>query len=248
MLQQMPSAVRGILIANVIFFVLTLSLGDYMYLKFSLWFMENPRFGFWQFASHMFMHGGFTHILFNMYALVAFGSPLERQWGREKFIFFFFSAGLGAAFLHTGVNFYFFNEAVSQVIESGISRIQLFEALNSINGLNLSYIEQGVSYEVAQQLKSSFYTPAVGASGAVYGVLVAFAFMYPEARLMLLFLPFPIKAKYFVPLIILGDLYFGITNQNTGIAHFAHIGGALLGFIMMWYWNKNSFDNHRWDS
>lgn len=245
MLQQITPAVRGILIGNVLFFILTLSLGDFMYAKFSLWFIENPRFGFWQFATHMFMHGGFAHILFNMYAVVAFGSPMERQWGQEKFIFFFFSAGIGAAFLHTGVNYIYFNSAVEAIVDSGISRVQLFEALTSTSGVNLSYIESGVSPEVADQLRSAFYTPAVGASGAVYGVLVAFAFMYPNARLMLLFLPFPIKAKYFVPLIILGDLYFGITNQNTGIAHFAHIGGALIGYIMMWYWNRNSFNNHR---
>jgi membrane associated rhomboid family serine protease len=87
----------------------------------------------------------------------------------------------------------------------------------------------------------------VGASGAIYGILVAFAFMYSEARLMLLFFPVPIKAKYFVPLVILGDFYFGISNTSTGVAHFAHIGGALLGFIMMWYWKKNQFNNNRWD-
>jgi hypothetical protein len=148
MLQQMTPAVRGILIANVLFFILTLSLGDFMYGRFSLWFMENPRFGFWQFATHMFMHGGFAHILFNMYAVVAFGTPLERQWGQEKFIFFFFSAGLGAAFLHTGVNYIYFNSAVEAIVDSGISRVQLFEALTSTSGVNLSYIERGVSYEV----------------------------------------------------------------------------------------------------
>ena len=247
MFQQLPQAVKGILIANILMFVATLSLGDLMYAWFSLWFMENPRFGFWQFISHMFMHGGFAHILFNMYALVAFGSPLERIWGRDKFLFFYFSAGLGAAFLHTGVNYYFFNDAVDQLVAAGVSRLDLIDVLSSGKSLNTSYLAQYVPIEVAEELKSSFYIPAVGASGAVYGVLVAFAFMYSEARLMLLFFPFPIKAKYFVPLIVLGDLYFGITNQNTGVAHFAHIGGALIGFIMMWYWRRNSFDNNRWD-
>ena len=94
---------------------------------------------------------------------------------------------------------------------------------------------------------SAFSTPVVGASGAVYGILVAFAFMYPNSELMMIFLPIPIKAKYFVPLIIVGDVFFGFTNTNTGIAHFAHIGGALIGFIMMWYWKKNQFNKNRWN-
>ena len=247
MFQQLPDAVKGILIANILIFVATLTQGDLMYGLLSLWFMENPNFGYWQFVSHMFMHGGFAHILFNMYALVAFGSPLERVWGRDKLLFFYFSAGLGAALLHTGVNYYYFNDALDKLVAAGVSRFDLMEVLSSGKALNLSYLAQYVPIEVAQQLQGAFYTPAVGASGAVYGVLVAFAFMYSEARLMLLFFPFPIKAKYFVPLIVLGDLYFGITNQNTGVAHFAHIGGALLGFIMMWYWKRNSFNNNRWD-
>ncbi len=193
MFQQLPPAVKGILIANVLIFIATLSLGNLMYSWFSLWFIENPRFGYWQFISHMFMHGGFAHILFNMYALVAFGSPLERIWGRDKFLFFYFSAGLGAAFLHTAVNYYYFNDALDQLVLAGVSRFDLTEVLNSGTSLNTSYLAQYVPIEVAQQLQSAFYTPAVGASGAVYGVLVAFAFMYSEARLMLLFFRFRLR-------------------------------------------------------
>ena len=110
-----------------------------------------------------------------------------------------------------------------------------------------SGILEDVSVESIESLYVSFNTPAVGASGAIYGVLVAFGMMYPNAELMLIFLPIPIKAKYFIPIIIAGDLFFGISGTATGIAHFAHIGGALFGFIMAYYWKKDSFDSHRWN-
>jgi len=101
--------------------------------------------------------------------------------------------------------------------------------------------------ESIQAMAQSYNGVALGASGAVYGILVAFGIMFPNIELMLIFLPIPIKAKYFIPGIILLDLVFGITGTATGIAHWAHIGGALFGFIMAWYWKKNSFDNHRWN-
>jgi membrane associated rhomboid family serine protease len=93
-----------------------------------------------------------------------------------------------------------------------------------------------------------FNVKMVGASGALYGVLVAFAFLFPNAELMLIFLPIPIKAKYFVPLLLLSDMFFGFTSYSMGpIAHFAHLGGAVTGFAMMWYWKKKQFKNNRWD-
>ncbi|NKI32822.1 rhomboid family intramembrane serine protease [Croceivirga thetidis] len=208
---RITDAIKHLIIVNVIFFVAGIAgYGGILYKYLALWFPENQNFGIWQLVSHMFLHdfSGFLHILFNMYALWAFGSPLERIWGRNKFLFFYFSAGIGAALVHTAANYYFFTQGFTEVVN----------------------------------------IPAVGASGAVYGVLVAFAFMYPNAQLMMIFLPIPIKAKYFVPLIIVGDLFFGFSNANTGIAHFAHIGGALIGFIMMWYWKRNQFNQNRWDS
>ncbi|WP_350285254.1 rhomboid family intramembrane serine protease [uncultured Croceitalea sp.] len=243
---RLTEAIKHLLIINVLFFLATQLYGDQMYQWFSLWFPKNENFALWQILSHMFMHGSVMHIVFNMYALWAFGSPLERMWGRNKFLFFYFSAGLGAAFLHIGANYYFFNEGLQALVNSGISETRVIEIIS-----NGQYSPDW--YDIVGQGKvdgflSAYNTPAVGASGAVYGVLVAFAFLFPQAELMLIFLPVPIKAKYFVPLIILSDVIFGISGTNTGIAHFAHIGGALIGFVMMWYWKKNQFDQNRWDS
>jgi membrane associated rhomboid family serine protease len=241
----MTEAVKHLLIINVIMFFATQLYGDQMYQWMSLWFPKNGNFEWWQVGTHMFMHGNLMHIVFNMYALWAFGTPLERVWGRNKFLFFYFSAGLGSAALHTGVNYYFFNEGLNALESAGLARTQIMDIISagqySPDWYNLA------SKSTIDSFLSAYNVPAVGASGAIYGILVAFAFMYSEAKLMLIFLPVPIKAKYFVPLLIAGDLIFGISNVNTGVAHFAHIGGALIGFIMMWYWKRNQFNNNRWD-
>lgn len=242
---RMTEAVKHLLIINVIFFVATQMYGDQMYQWMSLWFPENGNFQWWQVLTHMFMHGNLMHILFNMYALWAFGTPLEQQWGRNKFLFFYFSAGLGSAALHTGVNFYLFTEGLNALEDAGMVRTQILDILSrgeySPGWYNLA------SKSTIDNMLTAFNTPAVGASGAIYGILVAFAFTYSEAKLMLIFLPVPIKAKYFVPILLAVDLIFGIGNVNTGVAHFAHIGGALIGFVMMWYWKKNQFNDNRWD-
>ncbi|MCR9264764.1 MAG: rhomboid family intramembrane serine protease [Flavobacteriaceae bacterium] len=242
---RMTEAVKHLLIINVIMFFATQLYGDQMYQWMSLWFPKNGNFEWWQVGTHMFMHGNLMHIVFNMYALWAFGTPLERVWGRNKFLFFYFSAGLGSAALHTGVNYYFFNEGLNALESAGLARTQIMDIISagqySPDWYNLA------SKSTIDSFLSAYNVPAVGASGAIYGILVAFAFMYSEAKLMLIFLPVPIKAKYFVPLLIAGDLIFGISNVNTGVAHFAHIGGALIGFIMMWYWKRNQFNNNRWD-
>jgi membrane associated rhomboid family serine protease len=242
---RMTEAVKHLLIINVIMFFATQMYGDQMFQWMSLWFPQNPNFEWWQIVSHMFMHGNLMHIVFNMYALWAFGTPLERIWGRNKFLFFYFSAGLGSAALHTGVNYFLFNEGMSALEGAGIARTQILDIL--ANGQYSPGWYNIASNGTIDSMLAAFNTPAVGASGAIYGILVAFAFMYSEAKLMLIFLPVPIKAKYFVPILIAVDLIFGIGNVNTGVAHFAHIGGALIGFIMMWYWKKNQFNNKRWD-
>ena len=241
---RLTETVKHLLIINVLFFVAA-QVYPQSYDWFSLFYPENPNFKWWQVITHMFMHGSFFHILFNMYALWAFGTPLEQMWGRNKFLFFYFSAGLGAALLHTGFNYYMFQDGVQALVDQGLNRNEILEIISG-GQYSPSWNDLIGTDEVSSFL-SAFNTPAVGASGAIYGILVAFAFAFSEAELMLIFLPIPIKAKYFVPLLILGDLIFGFTGAATGIAHFAHIGGAIAGFIMMWYWKKNEFNNKRWD-
>ncbi|MEL6975351.1 MAG: rhomboid family intramembrane serine protease [Bacteroidota bacterium] len=243
---RLTDAVKHLLIINVILFFATKLYGDQMYQWLSLWFPENPNFQWWQVFSHMFMHGSFMHIAFNMYALWAFGTPLEQAWGRNKFLFFYFSAGLGSALLHTGVNYLLFNNGLEAIVAgSAMTQNQIIDILS--NGQYSTDWYNLASRSTIENFIQAFNVPAVGASGAIYGILVAFAFMYSEAKLMLIFLPVPIKAKYFVPVLIGIDLFLGIGNVNTGIAHFAHIGGALIGFLMMWYWKKNQFNQNRWD-
>jgi len=200
---KLTDAIKHLIIINVLFYVVTFfipSMTEKMMEWFALFYPTSDYFQPWQFVTHMFMHGGLMHIIFNMYALWAFGSPLEQLWGKNKFFFFYFSAGLGAALVYTLANYY----------------MQSYDAI------------------------------AVGASGAVYGVLVAFAFNFPNAKLALIFFPVPIAAKYFIPIIVIGDLFFGFTRYSVGnIAHFAHIGGALIGFLIMLYWKNNQFK--RWD-
>lgn len=244
---RMTETVKVLLIVNVLFFVGTLSLGDTAYRLFSLWFVEHENFGVWQILTHMFMHGGFTHILFNMYALWAFGSPIEQVLGQKKFIFFYFSAGIGAALIHTLVNYFQFESGFQALLNAGLDEQSIWQILET--GQYNTMILDSVSADMLSSFYASVNTPAVGASGAIYGILVAFGMLFPNVSLFLLFVPVPIKAKYFIPALIAIDLVSGFTGYSLfggGIAHFAHVGGALFGFFMMWYWKKNSFNSNRW--
>lgn len=244
-MDRLTGAVKHLLIINAILFFAMLLYGDQTYQWLALWLPKNEHFQVWQIISHMFMHGSFMHIAFNMYALWAFGTPLEKIWGQNKFLFFYFSAGLGSALLHTAVNYYLFNEGLNALASAGVAKAEVLDIIAK-GQYNPGWYTM-VPQSTVNAFLMAYNTPVVGASGAIYGVLVAFAFMFSEAKLMLLFPPIPIKAKYFVPLIIAVDVIFGIGQVNTGVAHFAHIGGALIGFIMMWYWRKNQFNTNRWD-
>lgn len=248
-MMQITPVVKQLLIINVIFFIGAQIVGPETYTYLAMFFFENPNFQYWQPISHMFMHGGIMHIAFNMFALYSFGSTLEYYWGGEKFLFFYISCGLGAALLHTGVNYYFFTEGFDVLMKSGISEPEIQAFLSSGN---INYNPAVIDKSILESMFSAYNTPVVGASGAIYGLLVAFAFMAPNAELALMFIPVPIKAKYFVPGLLLIDLFLGVSGNSifgggTGIAHFAHIGGALVGFLMMWYWKKNDMNKHRWN-
>jgi len=241
---KLTESIKHLIIINILFFIAPQLLkGIDLQSMFALYLPENPKFGFWQYLTHIFMHGGFSHILFNMYGLWAFGTPLEQMWGRNKFLFFYFSAGLGAGAIYTLVNYYQFNSIYEQLVNLGLNSADIQYLLDSGR-----YDENVVtlSKDTLSEFYSLYHSPAVGASGAIYGVLVAFGISFPNSKLALIFFPVPIAAKYFIPVMILGDLFFGVTRYSIGnIAHFAHIGGALIGFIIAWYWKKNQFK--RWN-
>ncbi len=243
---KFTDAVKHLIILNVILFAASQFMGLDLSSWLALYFPKNEHFGIWQFVSHMFMHGGFTHILFNMYALWAFGSPLEQMWGRNKFLFFYFSAGIGAGLIYTAVNYFQFNNIFNELISAGISNTEIQNLLET-GRYNTDILNQ-VSEKRLTDLYQIYNTPAVGASGAIYGVLVAFGMSFPNAKLALIFFPVPIAAKYFIPVLIGLDLFSGLTGFSLfggGIAHFAHVGGAIIGFIIMKYWQKNQFK--RWN-
>lgn len=244
---RITDTIKHLIILNVLFFGATFAIGSIVQEQMALYFPKNENFAVWQFVTHMFMHGSFMHILFNMYGLWAFGSPLEQMWGRNKFLFFYFSAGIGAGLIYTGVNYFQFQLVYQELINLGLTAVDIQGILAT--GKYNPEILTSISAEQLNNFYSIFHVPAVGASGALYGVLVAFAMLFPNAELMLIFVPFPIKAKYFIPIIVGLDLFSGVTGFSIfggGIAHFAHVGGAIIGFIIMWYWKKNQF--RRWDT
>ena len=243
---RISEIVKHLLIINIIFFFASSVLGEIMYDLFAMHYPNNPNFFIWQPITHMFMHGDLTHIMFNMFGLWMFGTPLEQMWGKQKFIFFYISAGLGAVLLQT-IIYHIDVVSVNQILsEYGLSKgeIDLFYETGRLNTSLIQSIGEDRLFSGIQSFKALM----VGASGALYGILVAFAMLFPNVQLMLLFPPIPVRAKYLVPILILFDLFFGFTSYSVGpIAHFAHIGGAVTGFIMMWYWKKNNFNNKRWD-
>lgn len=210
----MPPVVKNLIIINVIMFIATFIIGDVMYEKFALFFFESPLFKPYQLVTHMFMHGDMWHILFNMYSLFLFGCVLEHIWGGKKFLLFYLVTGIGAALIHSGV-MYIEASALESALEEG-------NIMASVN------------------LREIYSTPTVGASGAIYGLLLAYGMLFPNNVMQLIFPPVAIKAKYFVIIFGVLELFLGITNSGGNIAHFAHLGGMIFGYFLIMYWKKNN--------
>lgn len=230
--RNMPDVVKNLLLINVVMFVLSIAMPEVGNIL-ALHYFDSPFFEPYQIVSHFFMHAGIGHLFFNMFALVMFGSQLEKVWGPKRFLFFYLFSAVGAFLLHMGVVYFQLMDVPSDIIE-----------LVKTEGAQI--FSEGKNYldPYLGEINIKYHVPMVGASGAIMGLLAAFAFLFPNTELMLIFLPIPIKAKYFVPGYMLIELYLGVNNfQWDNIAHFAHLGGALFGVILVLIWqrSKNRF-------
>lgn len=254
-MNRITDTVKHLIIINGIFFIAANFLFPWMYDSFALYSFGNPNFHEYQFATHMFMHAKFEdslmHIVFNMFALYSFGSNLEHFWGSKRFLFFYLVCGLGAGLINNLVNYYFFESGLTTLLENGFNKTEIITILNQ-GGYDTRWTEF-LGQSSLDNFISGYSSKAVGASGAIYGLLVASAMMFPDSEIYLYFIPVPLKAKYFIPGMICVDLFLGLKGQSifgyggTGIAHFAHLGGALFGFILMMIWRNNKFNHTRWN-
>jgi len=249
-MMRISNTVKHLIIINVIVFIGTISIGngELFFKWFALYFPKSDMFQPWQVVTHMFMHAGFMHIFFNMFALWMFGSPVEYQLGSKKFLFIYISAGLGAVLFQLGYYYFHYFPLESQLISSGLTQSEIVQMLNSNQSIS------NITNNQLAMLKEVFpiyHASMVGASGCIMGVLAAFGMMNPDAKLMMIFLPIPIKAKYFIPGIIILDLISALSGQSffspSNTAFMAHVGGAVTGFFVMWYWKKNQFNKNRWN-
>ena len=220
-LASIPVVTKNLIIINAIIFVATLINQEFMIGTFALFYPTSPFFHWWQVITHMFMHGGFWHIFFNMYTLLIFGGVVERYLGPKKFLLFYFVCGLGAVALHLGVEYLQMQSYMDGVAQGSATAMQNIEAIK--------------------------YTPTVGASGAIYGVLMGYAMLFPESRMTLLFPPVTLSAKWMVAIFAAIELFTGVTGLSAGIAHFAHLGGMLIGWLMILWWRKRGilFDQNK---
>lgn len=223
----MPTVTKNLIIINVLFYLGTIvaqsygiDLADYLGLHFFLGKDFNPA----QLITYMFMHGGFTHLFFNMFAVWMFGRILEQVWGPKRFLFYYILCGIGAGIIQEIVQYI----SLLPDMAAGFKQVQL------ITG---NYTDIPI-----QDYFNMMNT--VGASGAVYAILLGFGMLFPNQQLFIFPLPFPIKAKYFVIGYALIELYSGFANNpNDNVAHFAHLGGMIFGFILIMYWKKKNNDH-----
>jgi membrane associated rhomboid family serine protease len=233
----MPPVVKNIVMLNVLMLLAYYAADRVFGLDLNsilgLYFPKSEQFMPVQIITHMFMHGGFLHLFFNMYALFIFGQILESTWGPKRFLVYYLICGLGAALTHETVIAFQYNAVAARLDP---------DQLEMVTNKGTELFRQGNGFSDPDMLKMQLLlnTPTVGASGAIFGVLLAFGVLFPNTQLMLLFPPIPIKAKYFVMGYGAIELYLGITQPGSDIAHAAHLGGMLFGYILIRYWRKNS--------
>lgn len=245
--QTIPPVTKNLLIINGLFFLATMifeAKGMDLSVLLGAFYPGSPNFESWQLITHMFMHGSFSHILFNMFSLWMFGSAVESTIGQRKFLNLYILAGVGGFVLFNLVNYLEISQLQNLVQEQGVVIKDVFNA-SKLN-LNREFVNQPTAAVVnnpnAIELVKDYITPMVGASGAIYGLLLAFAVLFPDAKLALLFFPVGIKAKYFIPIMIFVELFLGVKDYDwNNVAHFAHLGGALIGFLYIRNWKKNLY-------
>lgn len=230
----LPPVVKNLLIINGLFFLGTIAFrrfGVDLTELLGLFIPQSSHFRPHQLVSYIFMHGSFEHIFFNMFALWMFGTSLENYWGGKRFLIYYMITGLGAGFIHLGVLEWEYFSLVNQVPQD------IYQVIQE-NGYEVLRAGRKYDDDIIQNLNAVLNVPTVGASGAVFGLLLAFGMMFPNAQILIYFL-FPIRAKYFVIIYGLLELFSGISNRpGDNVAHFAHLGGMLFGFILLKFWQK----------
>ncbi|MEZ5104944.1 MAG: rhomboid family intramembrane serine protease [Draconibacterium sp.] len=261
MLNTIPPVVKNLIIINVLFFLATYvmkNMGVDLVEIMGMHYPGSDKFMLHQVITYMFMHGGLTHIFFNMFALFMFGRVLESVWGPKRFLMYYLITGIGAIAFNTLINYIeissmqstiaaFQNTPSPEILDKFVNK-NLPNASTQVRDFIMTWYNDPTNNSMAGEasdlmnriLKLKMDIPTVGASGAVFGILLAFGMLFPNTQLMLLFPPIPIKAKYFVIGYGVLELYLGLAQPGSNVAHFAHLGGMLFGFILIKYWNKNS--------
>ena len=239
-LASMPPVVKNLLILNGLGFLLALSLGSDQFgfilnRTLGVYYIGSPRFEPYQIISYMFMHGNFMHIFFNMFALWMFGTSIERAIGSQRFLIYYLVTGIGALALHQAVLHFEYLQITAELSQTQINYVLQ-------NGQKL--LESGGRASPKEiELIYLYNIPTVGASGAVFGILLAFGMLFPNVELIMIFLPIPIKAKYFVIFYGVAELFSAVANRpGDNVAHFAHLGGMLFGWILLRYWKKKDIN------
>lgn len=243
MFSQLTPVTKAIILINAAVFIFVSILNPEWEIYLAAYYPQSRNFQLYQIITHMFMHGSLMHILFNMFTLLSFGPVLERVLGQKKFLIFYFICGLGAFAIFNAYNYLEIHKLTQNIIDSNINPAAIFQKADitmvkdpATNNYFVSLNEDG------QKLFMSLLGQMVGASGAIFGVIAAFSILYPDAKLIFLFIPFPVKAKYLLPAIIGISLFLGFRQfEGDNIAHFAHIGGAVVGAVYIYFWKKDKY-------